>query len=137
MVRMVSCMDESAFTAGFCDFIRACVPSFEAAAVLVCLVNDPRRSWSAAGIVDSLHASVSITVTEVERSLDLFEARGLAARSPDRSACFRPSGYFQEANSRTLARAYEEKPVTLVQLIYALREDKLRSFSDAFRFIRE
>ncbi|HEX2650358.1 MAG TPA: hypothetical protein VHN19_10515 [Burkholderiales bacterium] len=127
-------MDESAFTAAFCDFVRTCVPSFEAAAVLVCLVREPKRSWSAAGIVDRLHASVSITVAEVERSLELLGARGLVARSPDGSAQFRPSGYLQEAHARTLVQAYEEKPVTLVQLIYALRDDKIRSFSDAFRF---
>ena len=32
-------MDESAFTASFCDFVRACLPTFEAAAVLVCLAR--------------------------------------------------------------------------------------------------
>jgi hypothetical protein len=130
-------MDEAAFTAAFCDFVRACVPSFEAAAVLVCVTREPQRSWSAAGIVEELHASVSVTVTEAERSLELFGARGLVTRGADGSAKFGPSGYLQEVHARTLVQAYEERPVTLVQLIYALRDDRIRSFSDAFRLRKD
>jgi hypothetical protein len=33
----------------------------------------------------------------------------------------------------TLAQAYEERPVTLIRLIYALRDRKIRSFADAFK----
>jgi hypothetical protein len=130
-------LDESAFTAGFCDFIRACVPSFEAAAVLVCLAREPQRALSAAAIVDRLHASVSITTGEVERSLELFEARGLVVVGADKAARFQPRSYQQEGHARTLARAYDENPVTLVQLIYALRDDKIRSFADAFRIRKD
>lgn len=130
-------MDESAFTAGFCDFIRACVPSFEAAAVLVCLAREPQRALGAAAIVDRLRASVSITTAEVERSLELFEGRSLVIRNPEKSAQFRPGSYLHETNVRILAQAYEENPVTLVRLIYALRDDKIRSFADAFRLRRD
>ena len=34
---------------------------------------------------------------------------------------------------RTLAQAYSERPVTLIRVIYALRDSKIRSFADAFR----
>ena len=34
---------------------------------------------------------------------------------------------------RTLARAYKERPVTLIRMIYALRDQRIRSFADAFR----
>jgi hypothetical protein len=130
-------MDESAFTAAFCDFVRACVPSFEAAAVLVCLAREPQRAWSASAMFERLHASVSITTAEIERSFELLAAQGLVARSEDGAAQFKPRGYLQEAHVRMLAQAYDEKPVTLVQLIYALREDRLRSFSDAFRLRKD
>ncbi len=104
-------MDESAFTVGFCDFVRSCIPSFEAAAVLVCLLREPERGWSGAGVVEKLRASVSITTAEAERCLELFEARGLVARAADGAMRFRPRGYVQEAHARTLAQAY----------VYALR----------------
>jgi hypothetical protein len=38
-----------------------------------------------------------------------------------------------QAHVATLAQAYEERPVTLIRLIYALRDRKIRSFADAFK----
>ena len=38
-----------------------------------------------------------------------------------------------KAHVQTLAQAYEERPVTLIRLIYALRDRKIRSFADAFK----
>ena len=37
----------------------------------------------------------------------------------------------------TLARAYEERPVTLFRLVYALRDQKIRSFADAFKLRKD
>jgi hypothetical protein len=37
------------------------------------------------------------------------------------------------AHVETLARAYEERPVTLFRIIYALRDANIRSFADAFK----
>jgi hypothetical protein len=34
---------------------------------------------------------------------------------------------------RTLAQAYNERPVTLIRMIYALRDPKIQSFADAFK----
>ena len=34
---------------------------------------------------------------------------------------------------RTLAQAYQERPVTLIRMIYARRDQKIRTFGDAFR----
>ena len=36
-----------------------------------------------------------------------------------------------------LAQAWEQRPVTLVRLIYALRDSKIRSFADAFNLRRK
>ena len=38
-----------------------------------------------------------------------------------------------KAHVEMLAQAYEQRPVTLIRLIYALRDRKIRSFADAFR----
>ena len=37
------------------------------------------------------------------------------------------------AHVATLAQAYEERPVTLFRIIYALRDANIRSFADAFK----
>ena len=36
----------------------------------------------------------------------------------------------------TLAKAYEERPVTLFRIIYALRDANIRSFADAFKLTK-
>ena len=41
-----------------------------------------------------------------------------------------------KAHVATLAQAYEQRPVTLIRLIYALRDGKIRSFADAFKLRR-
>ena len=42
-----------------------------------------------------------------------------------------------EGHVRTLAQAYEQRPVTLIRLIYALRDSKIRSFADAFKLRKD
>jgi len=37
---------------------------------------------------------------------------------------------------QTLAKAYRERPVTLIRVIYALRDKKIQSFADAFKMRR-
>ena len=37
------------------------------------------------------------------------------------------------AHVAMLAKAYEERPVTLFRIIYALRDANIRSFADAFK----
>ena len=39
----------------------------------------------------------------------------------------------QDAVIAALEKAYNERPVSLVRLIYALKEQKIRSFADAFK----
>jgi hypothetical protein len=52
----------------------------------------------------------------------------------------RAAGFSEDELARhlaTLAQAYEQRPVTLVRLIYALRDRKIRSFADAFRLRKD
>ncbi|MGH8733196.1 MAG: hypothetical protein ACREVB_05890 [Burkholderiales bacterium] len=51
--------------------------------------------------------------------------RLIAAPPPDDPAL--------KAHVQTLVQAYEQRPVTLFRLIYALRDGKIRSFADAFK----
>ncbi len=46
---------------------------------------------------------------------------------------YRPPSEAHAAHVGTLAQAWEQRPVTLVRLIYALRDSKIRSFADAFK----
>jgi hypothetical protein len=52
----------------------------------------------------------------------------------------RATGFSEDEVARhlaTLAQAYEQRPVTLVRLIYALRDRKIRSFAAAFKLRKD
>ena len=46
---------------------------------------------------------------------------------------YSPASPELDALVRALTKVYNERPVTLVRMIYAPRDEKIRSFADAFR----
>jgi len=64
------------------------------------------------------------TVEAAERLLEAYRPGGTVPP---------PFGEEHRAHLDTLARAYNERPVTLVRIIYALRDSRIRSFAEAFR----
>ena len=66
----------------------------------------------------------------------LFHSNGMIAIGPDKRAQYRPGTSELERHAATLAQAYLERPVTLIRVIYALRDAKIRSFAEAFRLKR-
>ena len=113
-------MEDADFSDDFIGFLQACVPSVQAAELLLQLAADPAvetrpRDPAEARILQSLHVA------------------GLAMASVDQAYQYRPANDTLQGYVRTLAQAYEERPVTLIRIIYALRDSKIRSFADAFR----
>jgi hypothetical protein len=129
-------VDDTGFDAEFSAFVRDCIPSLQAAAALVCIARDAAREWSAADIVEHLRTTVSISLAESERSIEMFESRGLVERQPSSRTRLTRS-LLADKRLSTLVQAYDEKPVTLIQFIYAMREEKIRLFSDAFRIRKD
>ena len=129
-------MGDAGFDAEFSAFVRDCIPSLQAAAVLVCIARDAEREWDAPEIVERLRASVGLTLAEAERSIETFESRGLVERqSSSRARLAR--ALLADDRLSTLVQAYEQRPVTLIQFIYAMREERIRLFSDAFRIRKD
>ena len=85
-------MDDAAFSEEFLRFLRAVVPTVDAAELLLLVQGEPQRWWAGPEALD--------------------------------------------ANVGTLAQAYRERPVTLIRVIYALRDSRIQSFADAFRLRR-
>jgi hypothetical protein len=120
-------MEDSAFSDEFCRFIQTVVPSVDAAEILLALCETPeqwRAPWGLARDPDKL------------RCLEQFQARGLIAVGPDKRVQFRPANEELHGHVRTLAQAYKERPVTLIRMIYALRDTKIQTFADAFKLRR-
>jgi hypothetical protein len=108
-------VEDADFSDAFCRFVQANLPSVEAAEVLLAAFRNPD--------------------VPCERSPESqsFQAAGLL----DAAGRYRPAGEPLHAFVQTLAKAYEERPVTLIRLIYALRDRKVGSFADAFKLRKD
>ena len=126
-------MDDSAFSDEFCRFIQTVVPSVDAAELLLALFEDADTWWAPAVLAAKLRPASNIIEADALRYLDLFQARGLTAAGPDKRVQYRAANEALHDHVRTLAQAYKERPVTLIRMIYALRDTKIQSFADAFK----
>ena len=129
-------MDDSAFSDEFCRFIQTAVPSVDAAELLLGLCEREDAWWSPAEIAAALRPGSSISEADALRYLDLFQACGLTAVGPDKRVQYHPANAELREQVGTLAQAYKERPVTLIRVIYALRDTKIQSFADAFKLRR-
>src|SRR5215208_3222495 len=113
-------MEDADFSDEFCRFLQSCVPTVKAAELLLQLAADPAAELRPRDAVEA-------------KILQSFHAGGLAMVSVDQAYQYRPANATLQSHVQTLAKAYEERPVTLIRIIYALRDGKIRSFADAFR----
>ena len=129
-------MEDAAFSDEFCRFLRAAVPSVDAAELLLLLQRERERWWSAHEASAELRPGAVLSDADLARYLALFQAGGLIAVGPDKRVQYRPAHSAVEAHVTTLAQAYRERPVTLIRVIYALRDSTIQSFADAFKLKR-
>jgi hypothetical protein len=129
-------MEDAAFSDDFCRFLQAAVPTVDAAELLLLLQREAERWWTAGEAAAALAPGASLSEAEAARYFAIFQANGLIAIGPDKRAQYRPGFGELEERVRTLAQAYSERPVTLIRVIYALRDSKIQSFADAFKLKR-
>ena len=129
-------MEDAAFSDDFCRFLRAAVPSVDAAELLLTLQRDPERWWSALDAAAALRPATVVAEADVAAYFAVFHAAGVLAAAPDKRVQYRPSNEILHAHARTLEQAYRERPVTLFRVIYALRDSRIQSFADAFKLRR-
>jgi hypothetical protein len=128
--------EDADFTDEFCQFLQGSVPAVEAAELLLALRRDPGRWWTLTEVRGALGSGVSLPEDEAARQAEGLQARGLAAVDAERRLQYRePAG--TSGHIATLEKVYRERPVTLIRVIYGLRDSKIRSFADAFRLRRK
>jgi hypothetical protein len=123
-------MEDAAFSDEFCRFLRTAVPSVDAAELLLALQREPDRWWS------PLDAATALAEADAARYFAVFQEAGLLAVAPDKRVQYKPGSETLGAHVRTLEQAYRERPVTLIRVIYALRDSRIQSFADAFKLRR-
>jgi hypothetical protein len=124
------------FSDDFCRFLQATVPGVDAAELLLLLHSQPERAFSPAEAVAALRVSVTLSEPEAARHFAAFETAGVATHDAQGRVKYQPASEALAARVQTLAQAYRERPVTLIRVIYALRDKKIQSFADAFKMKR-
>lgn len=127
-------MEDADFSDDFCRFVQSAVPAVDAAELLLWLADRPDAWWHPPEALAKLRpAGVTMSEPDATRYLEAFIAQGLLESGPDRRLRYRPASEVLARHVRTLAQAYEERPVTLIRMIYALRDSKIQTFAEAFK----
>jgi hypothetical protein len=126
-------MEDADFSDDFCRFLQTTVPAVDAAELLLLLRRTPDTVWQVAGLASELRPSVPISEAEAARYLETFQARGLVLAEEGAGVRYRPASDDLRMYGDMLALAYKERPVTLIRMIYALRDSRIQTFADAFR----
>lgn len=129
-------MQDADFSDEFCQFVQSTIPTVEAAEALLALAANSDAWSSRDEFAAKVRLSLNIPDAEAGRYVELFQSRGLVEVRADRRMRYRPASEALARHVEALARAFTERPVTLIRMIYALRDAKIRSFADAFRLSR-
>ena len=117
-------------------FIQSSVPTYMAAELLLFLSQSPDKQWKPEEIVNEIQPRV-ITLSAAKEYLALFKTQGLVVEKQDTQYQYRPASPEAVTAVSALAKAYNERPVTLIRTIYALADNKIQSFADAFKLKKE
>jgi hypothetical protein len=117
-------------------FLEANIDSVEQLEILRVLGEDPAREWAAADLAQAVQAQPQT----IGPHLIALQGRGLlatATRGTDLFCRYGPATPELGDMVSRLLQAYRERPVTMINLVYARARDSLRSFADAFRLRKE
>ena len=117
------------------ELIHSCVPTFQAAEVLLFFASHPDRDFSAEEVVVCMRPAV-ITVPAVKEYTALFATQGLVTDANGRCR-YGPLSSELERAIGELAHAYNERPVTLIRVIYRIADSKIQSFADSFKLRKD
>jgi hypothetical protein len=127
---------QSDFSDAFCAFLQSCVGSLDAAELLLVLWRQPASEWSINELATYLVPMANVSEQQVARYVEVFQERGLISRGADARVSYQSTPDF-DTQVENLARLYVQRPVTLVRMIDALRDTKIKTFADAFRIWRK
>ena len=128
-------MSDPDFPAELRSFIRDNIPDIDAAELLLLLARNPHGRYDIATMLKEVRPTI-IGEPAARRHIAYFRERGLLSEI-DGTYQYGPASPELEQMVRALTKVYNERPVTLIRVIYALKDEKIRSFADAFRLSRK
>lgn len=111
-------------------FVRASIRSTWALETLLLL----RKQAPAPAAAEALVLSLRATPALVSNCLNQLQDAGLVVRDTDGSWRYAPAAPALDRLAQELEQTYAERPVTVINAIVASPSDRLKNFSDAFRF---
>lgn len=114
------------------SFIQENIPSVDAAELLVVLARQGERSYDVHDAVEATQPS-ALSEQDARRYLAHFQSRGIVSSPSTDTYRYAPATAELAKTVSDLMRVFNQRPVTLVRVIYAGRDEKLRSLADAFR----
>lgn len=114
-------------------FIQANIPDMDAAELLLLFQGKPDVSFSVEEAIAKL--SLAMSKSTATKYINAFASLGLLFSAKDRFRYNPESEYAPLV--LVLQQAYSQRPVTLIRIIYALRDSKIQSFADAFRLRKD
>lgn len=117
------------------DFIHACIPTYQAAELLLFFAANPDRDFSLEQLVVGMRPVV-ITFPAVREYTAVFCEKQLITESNGRFR-YCPNSAELERGIGELVHAYNERPVTLVGAIYRIADSKIQSFADSFKLRKD
>jgi len=112
------------------EFIHECVPTYQAAELLLFFASHPDREFSAEEAVMAMRP-VLIAVSAVREYASLFVDKGLICQSHGRYR-YGPATEDLRRRIGELADAYNKKPVTLIRAVHRIADSNNRPFADSF-----
>lgn len=115
------------------NFIASNIQSVEQLEILCLLVEDPSKSWSVAEV----YRRIQSTERSVQEGLQYFVARDLL--TADAAGIFRysPKTAKLSASTSELVKAYRERRVAVIEMIYRKPLESVKHFADAFRLRKD
>lgn len=117
-------------------FIAGHIDSIVQLETLLMLHASPARDWTAQDVARDLR----IDPDWAQGQLDALSQQGMLVRGEStgvRQYRYGPAAAQQRTEIEGLARAYAERRVTVIGLIFSKPADSLRAFSDAFRLRKD
>jgi hypothetical protein len=111
---------DAEFSDEFCLFVQTAIPSIEALELLLAVVMQPDISWEPPKLAMKLRPALKVSDEEAAHFLEKFRSKGLLVVGRDSQFRYRPASDSLAALVQTLTRAYAQRPVTLIRMIYAV-----------------
>jgi predicted transcriptional regulator of viral defense system len=126
-------LSEAEIPANVRSFVHDHVESVVQVEVLLLLQAEPARAFSGADVV----AALRVEPAWARAQLSDLAGRGMLAEAGPGAYRFAPRTAEMADAVAGLARAYADRRVTVIGMIYAKPSEPLRSFADAFRIRKD